>query len=283
MKILFCTDGSLTSFNAIKNYSQWFNNFEVDVLSISDLTYFYDNIVFNNNKLVEQCSNNVQNILNTSKNFLEESGIKLHELIKKCGSATDVILEEEYSGNYEYVVMGSNGKKGIQKWLGSVSQDVASKSKTRVFISKNEQKSKSILFTIQPSNTDFSGFKENLSKMNLIGAQITLISVYEMPDFLFLEGNVDSNWVTDVELKQRKEAIWAINSAEKLFIDSGLTVSDKVVLKGSPSQEILQFMENNRFSLVVTGMSKKKNYNYNSVSRRILEYSNCDVLIDKNI
>ena len=55
-----------------------------------------------------------------------------------CGSTVDCILEACDKKEYDYVVLGSHGKKGIQKWLGSVSQEIASVSKISTYISKEK-------------------------------------------------------------------------------------------------------------------------------------------------
>lgn len=284
MKVLFCTDGSSKSFNAIDNFSKWFNNFEADIVSVSDMTYFTDEILVSNGQILEKCSNNVNNILKFSQEFLDSKGIISGKQIKKCGSAVDAILELDDTGEYDYIIMGSNAKKGIQKWLGSVSQEVATKSKNSVYISKNEQNLKNVLFPLDYVMLESKNFKNNINKMNLINSKIFLMTVYQMPEFLFYEGNIDSNWVSDVEQKQQKESINIINSIEKLFIQKGLNISDKLVIKGAPSEIILDYIKNNPVSLVVTEMSKLKNRLINnSVSRFVLEYCDCDVLINKNI
>ena len=284
MKVLFCTDGSSKSFNAIDNFSKWFNNFEADIVSVSDMAYFTDEMLVSNGKILEKCSNNVNNILNYSQDYFTQKGIKQGKLIKMCGSAVDNILELDESGDYKYIILGSNAKKGIQKWLGSVSQEVASKSKTSVYISKNEQVLKKILFPLDYALLQNSYFKRNISNMNLVDSKISLMSIYQMPDFLFLEGNIDSNWISDVEQKQQRESVNIINSVEKLFIQEGLNIYDKLVTKGNPSEVIIEYIKNNSQSLVAMEISKNKNRVLNnSVIRLVLEHSESDVLINKNI
>ena len=284
MKVLFCTDGSSKTFNAIDNFSKWFNHFEADIVSVSDMAYFTDEMLVSNGKILEKCSNNVNNILNYSQDYFTQKGIKQGKLIKMCGSAVDNILELDESGDYKYIILGSNAKKGIQKWLGSVSQEVASKSKTSVYISKNEQVLKKILFPLDYALLQNSYFKRNISNMNLVDSKISLMSIYQMPDFLFLEGNIDSNWISDVEQKQQRESVNIINSVEKLFIQEGLSIYDKLVTKGNPSEVIIEYIKNNSQSLVAMEISKNKNRVLNnSVIRLVLEHSESDVLINKNI
>ena len=282
MRILFCTDGSKQSFESISSFAELFKGIEVDILSVSDMTYFADTIFLYSDRIIEECSNFADKTIKSAGEFLSAKGIRVKNYIKKCGSAIDNILETESQGEYEYIVMGSRGKKGIQKWLGSVSQDVAFKSKTPVYISKNPQNSNNILFPVSPDMYIDNGLEKIIDKMDFSNKKVNLLSVYEMPDFLFLSGNVDSNWVTDIELKQQNEAVNLINSVEKLFINKGIDVKNKVVIKGNISDEILDFIENNSVSLTVLGMKNNKK-KHSSVSRKVLEYAECNILIDKNI
>lgn len=282
MKVLFCTDGSSKSFNAINNFSKLFNEIETDILSVSDMTYFNDNILMYNDKIIEQCSNNVDSIIKTAEEYLENIGIRAEKRIKKCGNTVDQILTIESKNEYEYIVMGSNGKKGIQKWLGSVSQEVASKSKTPVYISKTRKNINNILFPVSRNMYLNNGLSKIINKSNLTNKNISLISIYEMPEFLFLSGNIDSNWITDVEMKQRKESIDLLKSIEKIFIERGITVADKAVIKGNPTEEILKYINDYYVSLTILGMKNTHKRN-TSISKNILEQAECDIIIDKNI
>lgn len=54
--------------------------------------------------------------------------------------------------------------------------------------------------------------------MNLSDKDIYLTTVYEVPDYLFLEGNLDSNWIIEVEQKQEKAAMLLLNQFEKFLL-----------------------------------------------------------------
>ena len=282
MKVLFCTDGSAKSFNAISNFSKIFNKIEADILSVSDMTYFTDTILMYNDKIIEQCSNNVDSIINAAEEYLEDKGIKIGKTIKKCGSTVDNILRIESNHEYEYIIMGSNGKKGIQKWLGSVSQEVALKSKTPVYISKTRKNVENILFPISNDMYLNNGLDKIINQTNLSDKKISLISIYEMPEFLFFSGNIDSNWITDVERKQQNESVNLLNSIEKIFINKGISVNDKAVIKGNPTEEILKYIDDYLISLTILGMKNSKKRN-SSIANNILEQAECDIIIDKSI
>lgn len=112
--------------------------------------------------------------------------------------------------------------------------------------------------------------------------EIYLLTVYEIPDYLFLEGNVDSTWILEIEKKQEQAARLLLNSFEKSFNEKGLEIKDKVIMRGIPSQEIINYSNKNDIDLVVSGVRNRKKISkflLGSVSKRILENVKADVLI----
>lgn len=281
MKVLFCTDGSKTSYNAIINYSKYFKDYSVDILSVSDFSCIPDTLAFKGSKLVKECVKSSDDIIAFASDYLYSHSIEVEKEIKLCGSATDSILEIEKEKLYDYIVLGSNGKKGIQKWLGSVSQQVASSSVSSVYISKKTNNSKNILFAINDYETLAPILRQNLNNLNLDDKNVHLLSVYQMPDYLFLEGNVDSNWITDVEIQLQKSAEFSLERTENLFKEFGINVKFKTILKGNPSKIILNYCDTNNIDLIVTYMQQNNKRIFESVSKRVLEYSDADMLILK--
>ena len=284
MLILFCTDGSKTSYGAVNNFSKWFKNFTVDILSVSDITYLPDSVLFDGSKYLAECKNSTNSIIEYSQKYLTGNNIEISGIIKQCGNAVDSILETEKESDYDFIVMGSNGKKGIHKWLGSVSQEVASDSKSDIYISKSKQDKKNILFPITASILSDDVINKSIRNIDFKDTKVHLLTVYEMPEFLFLEGNIDSNWISDVERQQQKAALNNLMEAEKLFSDKGICVENKTVVAGNPAEKIIEYIMLNNISLTVTGMRKRKGLSgalMSSVSRRVLENSQCDMLIYK--
>ena len=284
MQVLFCTDGSKISYNAIINFSKWFNRFSVNILSVSDMTYLPDSVLFNGNKYVLECKNSTNKIIEYSQNYLSENGINVSGILKLCGNAVDSILEVDAENKYKYIIMGSNGKRGLQKWLGSVSQDVASESKSNIYISKSKQDKKNILFPVIPSALSDEVIETSLVDLDFSDAKVHLLTIYEMPEYLFLEGNIDSKWINDVDRQQQKDSLQHLMAVEKLFIDMGIKIENKIVLSGNPTEKILEYIALNDISLTVTGMRKRKSFSslmMSSVSRRLLENASCDILICK--
>lgn len=282
MNVLFCTDGSKISYNSIINFSSWVKDFSLDILSVVDWSCLPDSVSIENSEFASQCSTSANVILDYAETYLKEMGLNVAQKIKICGEAVDTILDLVDSGKYDFVVLGSHGKKGIQKWLGSVSQEVASSANISSYISKNINNRKKVLFAVDNSELSAKVVLNSLNFLNLEDKVIYLVTVYEVPDYLFLEGNVDSTWILEIEKKQEQASRLLLNSFEKFFIEKGFEVKDKLIFRGVPSQEIINFSNKKDIDLVVTGIRTRKHLSkflLGSVSKRILENVKSDVLI----
>ena len=282
MNVLFCTDGSKISYNSIINFSSWVKVFSLDILSVVDWSCLPDSVSIENSEFASQCSTSANVILDYAETYLKEMGLNVAQKIKICGEAVDTILDLVDSGKYDFVVLGSHGKKGIQKWLGSVSQEVASSANISSYISKNINNRKKVLFAVDNSELSAKVVLNSLNFLNLEDKEIYLATVYEIPDYLFLEGNVDSTWILEIEKKQEQASRLLLNSFEKSFIEKGFQVNDKLIFRGVPSQEIINFSNKEDIDLVVTGIRTRKHLSkflLGSVSKRILENVKSDVLI----
>lgn len=284
MNILFCTDGSNISLNAIKNFSNWFNNLHIDIICVIDWSFLPDTAAIENSDFVIQCSNTADSILDNTEKILTENGLIVGDKIKLCGNVIDGILENCEKRTYDYIVLGSHGKKGIQKWLGSVSQELASSVNIPIYISKISNERKNILFTVDNSDNNKNLINKVLNDMNLQNKNIHLLTVYEMPDFLFLKGNVDSNWLLDIQNKQEIASMLALNEIENLLKENEINHVKKSIIQGIPATEILKYSNTNNIDLIVCGTKNNKKLSkflLGSVSLRVLENTNSDVLIIK--
>lgn len=282
MNVLFCTDGSKISYNSIINFSFWVKDFSLDILSVVDWSCLPDSVSIENSEFASQCSTSANVILDYAETYLKEMGLNVAQKIKICGEAVDTILDLVDAGKYDFVVLGSHGKKGIQKWLGSVSQEVASSANISSYISKNINNRKKVLFAVDNSELSAKVVLNSLNFLNLEDKEIYLATVYEVPDYLFLEGNVDSTWILEIEKKQEQASRLLLNSFEKSFIEKSFQVKDKLIFRGVPSQEIINFSNKKDIDLVVTGIRTRKHLSkflLGSVSKRILENVKSDVLI----
>lgn len=284
MKILFCTDGSNISFNAMKNFSHWAKCGIVDIVCVIDWSFLPDSAAIEDSNFVMQCTNTADEILDNAERLLTSHEIVAGEKLKLCGTVIDGILEICDKKDYDYIVLGSHGKKGIQKWLGSVSQEIASAVKIPVYISKLSNERKKVLITVDGTEKSKLCVEKLLNTMNLQDKNLHLLTVYEMPDFLFLKGNVDSNWLLEIQNKQEVAAMLTLNEIEALLKDNGIENYQKTITQGIPATEILKYATSNNIDLIVCGnknYKKLSKFLLGSVSLRVLENTDSDVLIIK--
>ena len=282
MKVLFCTDGSKISFSAIRNFSKWMRDITVDIFCAVDWTFLPDSVSVEDSEFANQCSNSANTILDYSQRMLEEYGISVGQKIKICGSTVDSILEICDKDMYDCIFLGSHGKKGIEKWLGSVSQEIAAVAKIPVYISKDKQDNSKVLFTVDSSDISEDIVAKSFDMFDFSDKQVYLATVYEIPDYLFLEGNLDSNWMLEVGKKQEIAAMLLLNKFEKMFEDKGIKVFHKEILNGVPAKELIDYISKEEIDLTVCGIRDRKyfaRFLLNSVSKRILEHAKSDVLI----
>ena len=147
MKALFCTDGSKISFNAIYNFSKWAQRETIDAICVINWDFLPEDVDVEKSDFSFSCSSLADNILEHTKKELSKSGLNIGKTVKACGNVADLILEQLESREYDIVLLGSHGKKGIQKWLGSVSSEVLNSSRA-TGLTKS-----SLLFAITPCLT----------------------------------------------------------------------------------------------------------------------------------
>src|SRR5574344_438830 len=215
MRVLFCTDGSKISFNALENFSMWIDktNATVDTICAIDWSFLPAEISIEEDGFSTTCANIADGILETAKKDLIEYGFIDGEEIKVCGSAVDSILDQLKRKEYDLILLGSHGRKGIQKWLGSVSGEVISNSSNCEYISKSKNEAKRILFPIDGSKQSFDGVKYAIQHYNLKNKEIVACIVNEEPETLFLEGHIDVNWQLEIE---RNQQLYAVKVLKKM-------------------------------------------------------------------
>ena len=282
MHTLFCTDGSKISIDAIYNFSKWSRNFTTDIICAVDWKFLPEDIDIDNTDFGMSCSNLATSILERTKIELEENGINVHNTIRKCGSVTDIILEELEKRNQELVVLGSHGKKGVQKWLGSVSYDVLVNSPVTTFISKKQNCANKVLLAISDKTNSAEHFKNELEKLNLCDKEIHICIVNENPNLLFLEGTLDANWYLKIEKEQKKYAYNIVKGLETILLNMGLSAYKSVIITGNPAEEIINYTKSHSIDLVILdgkrGEEKSKLLS-NQTSKRIAENIDCDIML----
>lgn len=274
MKILFCTDGSKISFNALKNIAYWIKQATIDTICVIDWNILPAEITIDEENFSFSCANVADTILDYAEEEIKNLGLQLGNRIKNCGSAIESILEQTEKEKYDLILMGSHGKKGIQKWLGSVSQEIINSSKISDYIAKKENNKKKVLFTTDGTECSLSVIGEIISDIELSDKEVHICMVNEDPNLLFLEGTLDTNWLLDIQKQQYMYASNAIESIKKIIESRGIEVNQSTILTGIPAQEIINYAKNNEIDLIILGSrnkSKMDRFLMGSVSKRILE------------
>ena len=280
MKALFCTDGSKISFNALKNFAHWGREVVVDVFCSVDYSFLPSTFALEIEEFETSCSMIAGNILQEAREEIHELGMTFGRQIQYCGETVTGILDTAKRGGYELILMGSNGKKGLQRWLGSVSRDVINHAETSVYISKNENQAKKILFATDGTSNSKLAVSDAIKYINLNDKEIHACVVLENPNLLFLEGAIDTNWLMRINEVQKKFADDILSDFKKNLSEYGLTPKDCVVLEGIPAEKITDYAKQNEIDLIVSGTrTGRKSFLETSVSKRIAEITTSDVVI----
>lgn len=280
MKILFCTDGSKISFNAIKNVSHWIKNAVVDIICVIDWSFLPSDIGLENENFIYSCTNTADTILDYAVQEVTKLGLQNGEKIKNCGAAIETILEQSQKKNYDLILMGSHGKKGIQKWLGSVSQEIINSSKLSCYVAKEENKHSRLLVTTDGTSCSCEIIKAILPNLNLDEKEIHIVMVNDDPNLLFLDGTLDTNWILDIQKQQNIYASKAIKDIQKIFIEYGIETYKSAIFSGNPAQEIINYSKDNEINLIVLGSQNKSRLDRfltGSVSKRVVENTISDI------
>lgn len=280
MKILFCTDGSKISFNALKNISCWVKSAIVDTICVIDWNILPSEVFVNEENFSYSCANIADTILDYAKEEIEKHGLYSGKQIKNCGSVIESILEQVEKDDYDVILMGSHGKKGLQKWLGSVSQEIINSSKISNYISKEENNKTRILLTTDGSPCSTEVIGKIFDEINFENKEIHICMVNEDPNLLFLDGTLDTNWLLDIQKQQQIYSAKAIEDIKNIFTEHNIAVEETKILTGIPAQEIINYANIHNIDLIILGSrnkSKMDRFLTGSVSKRVIENVTSDI------
>lgn len=280
MHVLFCTDGSKISFNALHNFAKWTKGAVVDVICVIDWTFLPDEVSIEMDGFANSCANVADGILDFAQKEIAKTNLIFGQGIKRCGEAVDSVLEQIDKEKYDVILLGSHGKKGIQRWLGSVSRDVVNSCEVSSYVSKYENRAKKILFATDGTDNSKLAVTNSIKYLNLNGKEIYICVVNENPNLLFLEGAMDSHWLLEIETQQLKNADRIVKDVKSKLEEYSLPVEKDAVISGIPAEKIVDFIREEQIDLVVMGTRKKAKIR-GSVSRRVLEITSADVFIVK--
>ena len=176
--------------------------------------------------------------------------------------------------------MGSHGKKGLQKWLGSVSQAIINSSEISDYIAKEENKAQKLLLTTDGTMCSLEILNKIIPDMKLEDKEIHICMVNEDPNFLFLDGTLDTNWLLEIQKQQQIYASKAIEDIKRLLTNYGISVYETSILSGIPAQKIIDYARSRDIDMIVMGYknkSKLDRFLTGSVSKRVLENVTSDI------
>lgn len=282
MKILFCTDGSDISIRALENVSAYAPGATVDMICVIDWSFLPASMNIEKANYSKIYENIADSVLVFTEKELKNNNLVSGEMIKVFGSAAEGIIEQAEAQKYDMIVLGSHGKKGLQKWLGSVSRQVVSHTMVPTFISRKKMKNKRVLLTVDGSEHAYGAVKHALNLVDFKDQEIYIASVKEKPELLPLEAALDQNWLEDIEKQQRIHATKAINKVKSLLEKENLKVESETILTGNPAEKIIDYVDKEAIDLVIMGARSKVDLSVlllGSVSKRVLENVQCSVLI----
>lgn len=282
MRILFCTDGSEISLNAFYNASSLINEATVDPICVIDWGFLPTSMNIDITNYSQTYENIADSVLNFAENLISEKHFTLGTKIKSFGSAAESILEQLEKVEYDLILLGSHGKKGLQKWLGSVSRQIISNTTVPVFVSKKRTETKKVLLTVDGSEYSINAVKHAINLFDLKDKEIYIINVKENPELLPMEATMDRNWLESIEKQQKIHATKAINKAKMILENAQIPTQNEIILTGNPAQKIIDFTEKEKIDLVIMGARTKTDLSkllLGSVSKRVLENVGCDVLV----
>lgn len=283
MRVLFCTDGSKISFNALNNFSKWSKGAIVDVICVIDWSFLPDEVSIEEEGFSNSCANVADNILDYAEKEISKTNLIMGDKIKRCGESVSCILEQLDRENYEMIILGSHGKKGIQRWLGSVSRDVINNAEVSCFVSKQPNSAKKILFATDGTDNSIKAVTTTIKLLKLNEKDIYICAVTENPSLLFLEGTLDTRWLLEIEKQQQDYAEKIIKNVRTKLEEYNIQITKDAVLSGIPAEKINEFAAREGIELIVTGTRHKgreKHFSM-SVSKRVLEITKSDVMIVK--
>jgi len=94
MRILFCTDGSEISMNALHNASHYTKEAVIDPLCVIDWSFLPTSVNMEDDNYSKAYENIADSVLNFAENAIQEKGLIMGEKLKSFGSAVEGILEQ---------------------------------------------------------------------------------------------------------------------------------------------------------------------------------------------
>ncbi len=294
MKMLLPTDGSDYSEGA----ARFLTNLaftpadEVSVLHVVSLVPFAGDIEPSYPRLFRIKQDIAPKVLESAVNILKPLPAKISTALME-GYPDRSIIEASNTSGCDLIVMGARGLKGIRQLIiGSVTRSVAIDSSKPVLVIKPTQFKASaklkLLFATDGSEHAGAAGKLLAALPFQEGSEMTVVNVIwsaasDIPQRLSLE--IDEKLREEMARTRTSE----FEASEKVLKPALLTLNRRflhvqgITRLGDPSAEILSMAEELKTDIIVVGCRGLKGMKgmLGSVSRNILMYSKCSLLIGK--
>ena len=177
------------------------------------------------------------------------------------GDPVEQILEEAQVGEYDLIILGSHGRRGIAAYfIGSTALRVADLAACSVLIAKNIRQDHNFLLCTDGSDLAERAEIAGAEMARVLGAEVTILSVAE-------------------EESRREEAQSSARRAEMILAQMGIEAELKVRV-GQPSQEIIaEARDHDIVVMGASGSSAVRKFFLGSVPLKVMEYGECPVLV----
>lgn len=129
MRVLLATDGSEHALAACRSLVPMLlaDRDEVRVLTVLSYTMYPHSLIeiplSGEKESEESAHQEVRRLTDECRRILEESGLKV-DVVHRFGNPPDEIIAEIDEWNPDLVALGRRGVRGVERWIGSVSEHV---------------------------------------------------------------------------------------------------------------------------------------------------------------
>ncbi len=235
--------------------------------------------------------------LERTKTQLESSGFKATTILE-IGPPAEKILEIAAAKKSDLIVVGAKGLRAtLGILLGGVAQQVVEYAACPVLVVRAPfQGLRRILLVTDGSSHSQSAVRYLARFPHPEDADIRVMHVLPPEEFPIMMEPYVGGWQTayaaqiddqaaKVREQQKKEGETLLARTSSLLARHGLS-STPVLLRGDAATEIIGYVADNQVDLIVAGsrgLSEFKGFWMGSVSRKLVHYAPCSVLIVKQI
>jgi len=284
MKILFATDCSEISLYALRNAMKWLKPCVIDVICVSGWSFIPQEVDFKDSVCKFLGDNVIEKVMCLIEEEMADAGFEFGEKIMTDGNPSEKIIEQALKTYYDMILLGSNGKKGLKKWLGSTSYHIVYNTKTPSLTVKKSNNHQKVLFTVDNSEFAAEIAEAALNLLDLKHHEIHIRSVFERQDLFFTDVPLDVQMVEQIEAGCKAALERSVEDVKSTVEQAGFKIASSDMLNGNPAETIINFAREREIDLIVMGNNSQRHFSgllTTSVSRRVLENVLSDVLLIK--